>query len=232
MQDVTAGRYLGLAMVGGQRCHHLAYRGAEVDWQIWIHEGSQPAPCRYVITSKAVAGAPQFSVQIVKWDTSAKVDAGKFRFAPPAGARPVDSCHKASRADTQGVHHENLCPASRHWFGPAAGGIRVRPLAGRCRVHWRRAGHHRNAEDAGQCCWRCTAHGGAYNGSRHNRGGRILGGSSVGRIGAGGSGIVAGRSSAGGSREATSSGSCRGGGSAPARDRGRVLCPAGVFRHP
>lgn len=89
MQDVTAGRYLGLAMVGGQRCHHLAYRGAEVDWQIWIHEGSQPAPCRYVITSKAVAGAPQFSVQIVKWDTSAKVDAGKFRFVPPAGARPV-----------------------------------------------------------------------------------------------------------------------------------------------
>ncbi len=89
MQGVAAGTYLGLAVIAGHRCHHLAYRGAEVDWQIWVREGKQPVPCRYVITSKAVAGAPQFSVQFVGWDSVPKVSAAKFRFIPPAGARTV-----------------------------------------------------------------------------------------------------------------------------------------------
>lgn len=90
MQDVTAGTYLGLAVVGGQRCHHLAFRGAEVDWQLWVREGERPAPCKYVITSKKVAGAPQFSITILKWDSAPKVAAAKFRFVPPAGAKAVE----------------------------------------------------------------------------------------------------------------------------------------------
>ncbi len=76
MQDVQSGVYLGTAVVAGQRCHHLAYRGSEVDWQLWVREGAQPAPCRYVITSKTIAGAPQFAVQVLKWDTSPDVSDG------------------------------------------------------------------------------------------------------------------------------------------------------------
>jgi len=90
MQDVTAGAYLGLAVVGGQRCHHLAFRAAEVDWQIWVRDGDRPLPCKYVITSKAVAGAPQFSINILKWDAGPKVAADKFRFVPPAGAKKIE----------------------------------------------------------------------------------------------------------------------------------------------
>jgi hypothetical protein len=90
MQGVTAGSYLGLAAVNGQRCHHLAYRGAEVDWQLWVREGKQPVPCRYVITSKAVAGAPQFSVQILRFDTAPKITTAEFRFVPPVGAKTVE----------------------------------------------------------------------------------------------------------------------------------------------
>jgi hypothetical protein len=86
MQDVKSGIHLGMAVVGGQRCHQLAYRGAEVDWQLWVREGDKPLPCRYVITSKDVAGAPQFAVQIVKWDTAPKIAAGRFTFVPPPGA--------------------------------------------------------------------------------------------------------------------------------------------------
>jgi hypothetical protein len=89
-QDVTAGTYVGLAVVGGQRCHHLAFRAAEVDWQLWVREGNLPVPCKYVITSKTIAGAPQFSVQIVKWDAAPKIAAAKFRFVPPAGAKTVE----------------------------------------------------------------------------------------------------------------------------------------------
>ena len=68
----------------------MAYRATEVDWQIWVHEGDRPFPCRYVITSKVVAGAPQFSVQIVKFDPAPKIGAGMFRFVPPAGATAIE----------------------------------------------------------------------------------------------------------------------------------------------
>jgi len=90
MQDVQSGVYLGFAVVAGQRCHHLAYRATEVDWQLWVRDGSQPAPCRYLITSKTVAGAPQFAVQVLKWDTSPDVSAARFRFIAPKGAKAIE----------------------------------------------------------------------------------------------------------------------------------------------
>jgi hypothetical protein len=90
MQDVKTGTYIGLEVVGGQRCHHLAYQGAEVDWQLWVRDGAQPLPCRYVITSKGIAGAPQFTIQVVDVNTKPTIAASKFRFVPPAGAKAVE----------------------------------------------------------------------------------------------------------------------------------------------
>ncbi len=90
MQDVKSGTYVGLEVVGGQRCHHLAYRGVEVDWQLWVREGVQPLPCRYVITSKGVVGSPQFTMQVVTVNTKPAIAAGMFRFVPPAGAKAVE----------------------------------------------------------------------------------------------------------------------------------------------
>ena len=46
---------LGSGVIGGVECDHLAFRTAEVDWQIWIAHGDKPYPCRYVITSSKVA---------------------------------------------------------------------------------------------------------------------------------------------------------------------------------
>ena len=90
MQDVKSGTYVGLEVVGGQRCHHLAYRGVEVDWQLWVREGVQPLPCRYVITSKGVVGSPQFTMQVVTVNTKPAIAVGMFRFVPPAGAKAVE----------------------------------------------------------------------------------------------------------------------------------------------
>ena len=87
---MKSGKYVGLEVVGGQRCHHVAYRGAEVDWQLWVREGDRPWPCRYVITTRDVAGAPQFTVQIVKFDPAPKIAADMFRFVPAPGAKAVD----------------------------------------------------------------------------------------------------------------------------------------------
>jgi hypothetical protein len=43
-----------------------------------------------VVTSKDMPGAPQFSIQILKWDMAPDVAATRFTFVPPAGARAVE----------------------------------------------------------------------------------------------------------------------------------------------
>jgi hypothetical protein len=89
-EDVRSGFRVGSATIDGVRCHHLAFRGNEVDWQIWIEEGSRPLPRRLVITSKQVKGAPDFSVQFSKWNTSPKLHDRSFAFKPPPGAKRIE----------------------------------------------------------------------------------------------------------------------------------------------
>ena len=64
MAEATQGRYVAMEDVGGVRTHHLAFRGREVDWQIWIEDGDRPLPRRYLITTKWMTGAPQFGVAL------------------------------------------------------------------------------------------------------------------------------------------------------------------------
>ena len=88
-QDVKSGFVVGKGVVDGARCDHLAFRNQDVDWQIWIQEGPNPLPRKYVITSTQVAGAPQF-VTVMKWNTAPVVTSGTFAFAPPKGASKID----------------------------------------------------------------------------------------------------------------------------------------------
>jgi len=89
-EDMYESRYLGMSTVAGIRCHHLAFRGNEVDFQIWVEEGKRPLPWRFVITSKKVAGAPQFTTQIVAWDLKPRLRDKDFEFAAPKGATGID----------------------------------------------------------------------------------------------------------------------------------------------
>ena len=71
-------------------CEHLAFRGEDTDWQIWIQLGDRPLPRKYVITSKAEAAAPQYTVVIKDWKTDAQLSANAFAFTPPPGAQKLD----------------------------------------------------------------------------------------------------------------------------------------------
>ena len=86
MEGVTDIKDLGSGFVGGKECDHLAFRAPDVDWQIWIAEGDRPYPCRYTITSKTIAAAPQYSIDVRAWRTGAEAGSDNFAFAPPAGA--------------------------------------------------------------------------------------------------------------------------------------------------
>lgn len=90
MQDVTSGFVVGESVIEGARCDHLAFRGAEVDWQIWVQQGRQPLPRKFVITTRDVAGSPEFAIVMTKWDLAPKLSDRMFAFTPPKDAKKVD----------------------------------------------------------------------------------------------------------------------------------------------
>jgi len=90
MADVIDAKHIGHGVVDGVECDHLAFRTPEVDWQLWVEIGARPIPRKYVITSKAVTGAPQYTLRIKDWRTDAPAAADAFAFKPPADARRVE----------------------------------------------------------------------------------------------------------------------------------------------
>ena len=90
MTDVTDIKDLGSGIIGGKECDHLAFRAKDTDWQIWIAQGKEPYPCRYVITSKGVDQAPQFTMEIRDWKSGTGAAGADFTFKPPPGAKQLD----------------------------------------------------------------------------------------------------------------------------------------------
>ena len=88
--DITSGVHVGMTFIDSVEVHHLAFRGVEVDWQIWVTAGDRPLPLRYVIISKSVAGGPQYTLQLRNWNVAPSLDPARFLFAPPPGARQLD----------------------------------------------------------------------------------------------------------------------------------------------
>jgi hypothetical protein len=90
MSDVIDAKHMGQGVIDGVDCEHLAFRNADTDWQVWVEAGPRPIPRKYVITSKAVAGAPQYTLLIKDWQTDAQPAAEAFVFKPPADAQRID----------------------------------------------------------------------------------------------------------------------------------------------
>jgi hypothetical protein len=90
MDGVNDIKDLGSGVIGGVECDHLAFRTQDVDWQIWIAQGSRPYPCRYVITSKLVTGGPQYSIQLRDWKSGDEVAPNDFVFDNSTNAKKID----------------------------------------------------------------------------------------------------------------------------------------------
>lgn len=87
---LITGRYVGLEPIGGVMAHHVAVTKHDVDYQIWIQDGPQPVPLRYVITTKDLPGQPDFTMDLRNWQPNVPLAPNTFAFAPPAGARCVE----------------------------------------------------------------------------------------------------------------------------------------------
>jgi len=91
MEQVVSGRYIGRETIDGIPANHVAFRGDQIDWQMWIKDGPQPLPLRYVITTKDAPGHPAFSVQMSDWNTQPSLPPETFSFQPPATAKAAKS---------------------------------------------------------------------------------------------------------------------------------------------
>ena len=89
-QDLQAAFVVGPGVVAGQKATQVALRGPEVDLQVWVKDGAQPLPLKYVITTKAMAGMPSFAVTLRKWNLDPKVPDSFFRYTAPANSQKVD----------------------------------------------------------------------------------------------------------------------------------------------
>ena len=89
--DVIEAKHIGRGVIDGVECEHLAFRNLDTDWQVWIEVGANPIPRKIVITSKTMAGAPQYTFRVKSWKSGLKPPADAFTFTPPAGAGQLDA---------------------------------------------------------------------------------------------------------------------------------------------
>jgi len=90
MSDVITAKHIGQGVIDGVECEHLAFRNQDTDWQLWVETGDRPIPRKFVITSKATAAAPQYTLVIKDWKTDVELSPDVFAFQPPADAKHVD----------------------------------------------------------------------------------------------------------------------------------------------
>ncbi len=135
MPEVTDAKDLGSGVIGGIECDHLAFRTDEVDWQIWIAQGANPYPCRYVVTSRKVDQAPQYSIEIRDWkaggDVAAATSASPTR-QTPSRSMPIRSpssaiCPSISRLEKGNDHADETeeSAADRNHRPDRSGGDRM-----------------------------------------------------------------------------------------------------------
>lgn len=90
MTDVTSAKHVSSAYVDGVECEYLTFRTPEIDWQIWVESGEKPIPRRYVITSKHVGQAPQYTLEISDFKSGAEVASVPYTIDIPSSAKKVD----------------------------------------------------------------------------------------------------------------------------------------------
>lgn len=90
VSGVMEAKYIGIGIIDGRKCEHLAFRNFDTDWQLWVEVGETPIPRKMVITSKTMNSAPQYTLRVKSWETGVTPASDAFSFIPPAGAKELD----------------------------------------------------------------------------------------------------------------------------------------------
>jgi len=68
---------------------HLAGRGADVDFEVWLDTGDTHLPQRLAITYKNEEGAPQYRAEFSDWKLNPDLSQVDLAFNPPDGAQRI-----------------------------------------------------------------------------------------------------------------------------------------------
>jgi hypothetical protein len=84
-EGVRGGILVGESTIDGAVTDHLAFRQANVDWQLWVQQGDRPLPRKILITTRYEVGDPQYQA-ILRWNLKPKISNSTFAFVPPKDA--------------------------------------------------------------------------------------------------------------------------------------------------
>jgi len=100
-RNVLFGFRVGETQVDGVRCQQLAFVEPNIDWQIWIEDGTQWVPRKLVITYKTLPGAPQFSAVLSDWDLVTRPPDALFNPQLPPNAEKLSFLSTAAKGEGQ-----------------------------------------------------------------------------------------------------------------------------------
>jgi hypothetical protein len=86
--DVRVGLVAGQSEIDGVMTDQLAFRQANVDWQLWVEQGARALPRKLLITTRYEVGDPQYQA-VLTWNLKPNIKADAFSFTPPAGATEI-----------------------------------------------------------------------------------------------------------------------------------------------
>ncbi|KQW78782.1 DUF2092 domain-containing protein [Brevundimonas sp. Root1279] len=87
-QNLEFAAHVGTAMINGVQTDQYIFRQPEMDWQIWIQQGSEPLPRKIAIIDRTDPTLPKFSATL-DWNLSPTFDARTFAFAPDADDKAI-----------------------------------------------------------------------------------------------------------------------------------------------
>jgi hypothetical protein len=90
MQDVTLAQVVTKTYIDGVKCDHLLFRRPGVNFQIWIADGAEPLPQKYVVTDTATSSQMSISSMMKDWDIEPLFDESQFTFIKPEGAQSIN----------------------------------------------------------------------------------------------------------------------------------------------
>ena len=89
MQDVIFAKIVGKTFIGGVRCDHLLFSRPGVDFQVWVADGGEPLPMKYVVTDTTTPAQVSITTVMSDWNVAPAVADGRFTFVPPQGAKQI-----------------------------------------------------------------------------------------------------------------------------------------------
>ncbi len=86
VKDLTLAVVVGKAIVGGVRCDQLLFSRPGVDFQIWVEEGHDRWPRKYVVTETDTPARLSIATFLTDWNLNPAAEEALFKFVPPKGA--------------------------------------------------------------------------------------------------------------------------------------------------